>query len=272
MTLQWERRQCFYYGSNAWWPVVEGCHGGVFHVSTMNGTGKVNHQVENRLPTGSIAQSHTVSLFSMLPYLFVFQRWGMFLPWDGARSFLHVLGGIPRGTWSEKFTDVRQVWNKCRNWLSLACGMAMLQTVGSVRWVQPCTNPRSLLQNQVYPEPDVFLVQDFSQPGLNINKKTMSIFGFQDWMIGTFILDPRFICVGASCFRCLNEYVVSIYKYISIYPKKNLRYNISCIFRYPYVFNPWELQCLAFIAGHVLDADGPSRCVHEPETKHVKVL
>ena len=82
--------------------------------------GKVNYEVENRLPTGSIAESHTVSLFSMLPYLFVFQRWGMFLPWDGARSFLHVLGGIPRGTWSEKFTDVRQVWNKCRNWLSLA--------------------------------------------------------------------------------------------------------------------------------------------------------
>ncbi len=24
--------------------------------------------------------------------------------------------------------------------------------------------------------------------------------------------------------------------------------------------------CLARIAGHVLDADGPSRCVHEPET------
>lgn len=69
---------------------------GVFMSSTIfPELGRVNYEVENRLPTGSIAQSHTVSLISMLPYPFVFHRWGMFLPWDGARSFLHVLGWYP---------------------------------------------------------------------------------------------------------------------------------------------------------------------------------
>lgn len=49
---------------------------------------------------------------SILPYPRVFHRsaWGMFLPWDGARCFLHVLGGIPRTTWTEKSTDVSIDW------------------------------------------------------------------------------------------------------------------------------------------------------------------